>query len=626
MASITQLSNTLEFSRSLVDTSAEARHQISEQANGIREAVAQLILNEDGYYDGREYELTRSSASALQFKHERLEADGAETFSSSGLAAFSGAHLDKVQTRGPVTLKQVSIDRNETYSESRSEFKANSSTTLSTKASFHYQPFAGAEGVASRSIDLFSLTHRQGDTLTIRERGNGSSPETVSQEATFANLDFKGNLQHRFNDLSGSINRLQFSQGSDETHPDGSSKLGASLTVTSRNGISLQDQTSSGTLDTLSFAQQTQDNDGNAINTRYEGRSIDASVLTASDEFHAAFLLFSGHDSITGTQGADDILGLGGQDTFTWDALTSGADEVNLSRVFPGQQDSAPEEIDAVLVTGIGKSGQVRLTLESDHVGNGQVYEQSAPDVRLQLEGLQGTTTGAIARFDDEGMLFTTRTGSFDVRDAASPASRGDLFKSVFLGTMAGDTRSGGDSHDYLDGGQGNDALKGGKGNDYLAGGQGNDTLSGDKGMDTLQGGTGADTFVIRQGDSSKTISFGRLQADTLIDFETGVDTLQFDVAIHATKGFSAGQAAVSNFVFAQTHAMLALSQLGKSEDQSAMFNFQFTETQGYLFQDYTGDGKIDQVIVLDGIQAGDITRADLIGLVGSAKSLSETL
>lgn len=78
-------------------------------------------------------------------------------------------------------------------------------------------------------------------------------------------------------------------------------------------------------------------------------------------------------------------------------------------------------------------------------------------------------------------------------------------------------------------GGDGDDTLSGGTSGDMLRGGAGTDVLNGGNGNDSLGGGLGADTFVFA---NSYPIS-PRYRAllsgnDDIIDFEIGVDKLQF--------------------------------------------------------------------------------------------------
>lgn len=75
--------------------------------------------------------------------------------------------------------------------------------------------------------------------------------------------------------------------------------------------------------------------------------------------------------------------------------------------------------------------------------------------------------------------------------------------------------------NDTIDAGEGDDLLRGGRGNDILIGGNGNDVLWGDLDTDTLLGGAGADVFVLRGDDFGSATG-----ADTIADFEVGVDTI----------------------------------------------------------------------------------------------------
>jgi len=65
----------------------------------------------------------------------------------------------------------------------------------------------------------------------------------------------------------------------------------------------------------------------------------------------------------------------------------------------------------------------------------------------------------------------------------------------------------------------GNDTLTGGSGSDFMNGLVGNDTLVGGGGADQLIGGSGNDTFVFHPGEAN---------GDTIFDFTSGVDTLDF--------------------------------------------------------------------------------------------------
>ena len=76
------------------------------------------------------------------------------------------------------------------------------------------------------------------------------------------------------------------------------------------------------------------------------------------------------------------------------------------------------------------------------------------------------------------------------------------------------------DGDDVIHGFDSGDTIAGGLGNDTLYGGKGNDTLTGADGDDVLFGGDGADTFEFNIDDG----------ADTIEDFEDGVDTIRFGI------------------------------------------------------------------------------------------------
>ena len=67
-------------------------------------------------------------------------------------------------------------------------------------------------------------------------------------------------------------------------------------------------------------------------------------------------------------------------------------------------------------------------------------------------------------------------------------------------------------------------ALTSGQGDDTLSGGAGEDLLQGRLGNDTLSGGPGADRFWFN--------SYGAGNVDLIVDFESGVDRLQFDPSV----------------------------------------------------------------------------------------------
>ncbi|PAX08146.1 beta strand repeat-containing protein [Sphingomonas lenta] len=234
-----------------------------------------------------------------------------------------------------------------------------------------------------------------------------------------------------------------------------------------------------------------------------------------------------GDDSYIGSGGADVINEIGnGADRVIANADTDGADTVNLG---------AGSDVVTINRTA---PGQVRLTFTSAEVGNGNANDSNTMAnqdgglaVRLQAENGMDMPTGAVSRYDDEGVTFVGGAGvTFDVRDLVSGTQRGDRFEVVTLGTMGADaltavqpTRS-----YYFNAGMGDDTVTGGTANDFLVGGAGRDRLEGGAGDDQSIGGGGNDRF-------SYSI-VGETGSDTILDFQK-VDLFVTDAALRDGNG-----------------------------------------------------------------------------------------
>lgn len=102
---------------------------------------------------------------------------------------------------------------------------------------------------------------------------------------------------------------------------------------------------------------------------------------------------------------------------------------------------------------------------------------------------------------------------------------KGGAGNDSLAGEAGNDRLFGNGGNDTLDGGDGKDRLKGGAGNDVLDGGADNDRLFGNAGDDTLTGGAGEDRFIFKDADG----------ADTITDFEIGVDLIKIDTELEET-------------------------------------------------------------------------------------------
>jgi Ca2+-binding RTX toxin-like protein len=244
-----------------------------------------------------------------------------------------------------------------------------------------------------------------------------------------------------------------------------------------------------------------------------------------------------GNDSLVGTSGNDTINGFGGNDTLNG---AEGADRLNGgdgNDVMVGgpRTDGAADTLDG----GLGD--------DQYEVYFGDVIVADAGGVDWVIAGTSWTLGAG---------LDNLRVGGVDA-DAADAI--GNELDNIIDG-------SGLDHYGIIDGGAGNDlilggqrtvtrsALFGGDGNDTIRaqsvpgdsifGGTGNDSIVGYDGFretaqfDTIDGGTGNDTI-----DATGTFVFssapGAANADTLVHFDSGRDTIQLDASVMSALGTS---------------------------------------------------------------------------------------
>lgn len=170
----------------------------------------------------------------------------------------------------------------------------------------------------------------------------------------------------------------------------------------------------------------------------------------------------------------------------------------------------------------------------------------------------------------------------------------GGLDNDQMFGEAGVDWLYGGDGADLLDGGDetdalfgedGNDILRGGAVGDSLDGGNGDDRLEGGLGIDTMSGGSGADVFVF-----DDAAGYG----DLILDFETGIDLIEVDVADH-----------LAGYLFA--------SGDGLPPELVAGTNVFFYET-GTRSLWYDGDGgSTANIIHVAGFNSGVLNEGDFI-------------
>lgn len=189
--------------------------------------------------------------------------------------------------------------------------------------------------------------------------------------------------------------------------------------------------------------------------------------------------VFRGHDLIEGSDYADTLTGMGGDDDIYGGA---GADDL------------------------FGGDGwdYVRGQDGDDWIAGGEDFDD--------LHGNAGNDTIYGGAGDDWVV------GGKDHDDLI-----GDEGFDVVLGNLGDDYVFGGDGDDWVRGGQGDDEVRGGAGWDFL---------SGDRGSDTLEGGSGADLFhVFGQSDMDLVLDFSAAEGDQVMVSAGSFYTIEQDGA-----------------------------------------------------------------------------------------------
>ena len=262
----------------------------------------------------------------------------------------------------------------------------------------------------------------------------------------------------------------------------------------------------------------------------------------------------SGADSIVGDAGNDTLSGQGGNDTITGFA---GDDVINGG--------AGTDRLDG----GDGSDIYV-VALASDHLA-GEFFDSGAlgsDEVRFSATKA-ATLTLYAADVGVERVVIGTGT-------ASSAVSTGTTALNVNASAVANALSiTGNAGANSLTGTAFNDVLAGGAGADSLLGGAGADILYGGNGNDVLTGGSGADRFVFDVAPNAST------NKDTLTDFVSGTDALQFSLAVFTKLGGVPGGLAPAQF----------WSASGATSGHDADDRFVYNTKTGAMYYDADGNG-----------------------------------
>jgi hypothetical protein len=220
----------------------------------------------------------------------------------------------------------------------------------------------------------------------------------------------------------------------------------------------------------------------------------------------------AGDDNVVGNRG-DDLIDLGdGNDTNTWnigdgtDTVQGGGGTDDLQIVNGGAGN------DIFIVSA---SAPRIVVLNNDNLGTNLASISIGTVESLRIDTFAGNdriTVNDLTGVTGLGLLdFTLGTGSDTVNASALLAG---VVPNIFIGGGDRETPSIADGDDTLIGSQGDDTIFGYGGNDTIIGNRGNDLLFGDIGDPVFAGGN--DTFVWNDGDGSDTID-GEAGSDTVL-------------------------------------------------------------------------------------------------------------
>ncbi|WP_370302454.1 calcium-binding protein [Pseudooceanicola sp.] len=298
-------------------------------------------------------------------------------------------------------------------------------------------------------------------------------------------------------------------------------------------------------------------------------------------------------DRIRAGDGADRILGYGGDDTLRGEA---GDDRINggsgADSIFGGSGD---DRID-------GGSGTDDLLGQA---GDDQIFGGAGKD---RIEGGKGddNLNGAAGHDRILGGAGTDSIGGGAGNDSVNGNGGDDLIdggdgEDVLSGGGGNDTLYGGNNADMMSGGAGRDLLEGEDGADAMAGGAGQDTLKGGAGADRLFGGNGFDRL------------FGGASADTLKG-DLGKDRLVGGAGSDKLTGGKGndvlgGGGGADSFFFAQGDGQDRIFDFDPLRDEIwiqrpglGFDDLDITGSLGDTIIDYGGD-----TIILEDVQASSI-------------------
>ena len=407
------------------------------------------------------------------------------------------------------------------------------------------------------------------------------------------------------NDVSANFNGSYTSQVTVVTNTGNDS-------ITANNDVVFNVQTGSGQ-DTVKIESVA------ALSVINTGADNDTIVANDTDNDYSVYA-GSGADSITIVATGNAVVkGEGGDDTFT-----VGADA--------GAAIDGGNDTDTVVLAANDYSGDgmTWANIEKVNIAAGSATVDAttfASDNTFQLIGTGSesltikATAGKAATINASGVT----TEGFT---AGGIVITGDNQADTLTASDYSDTVNGGDGNDTITGGSSldgaNDILNGGAGLDKINGGAGKDIITGGAGKDTMTGGAGADTYKW-DGAADATGNDAANQADVIVDFKTGEDTIDLSTASSASGLLATNDTVIiadgtndADYAAVLAKANASVNDSNDGNDVYVSYNA-FGSGDAYVFIDVDGDNDIDAsdiVIILTGINtAAEIDANDFDGI-----------
>jgi uncharacterized delta-60 repeat protein len=331
-----------------------------------------------------------------------------------------------------------------------------------------------------------------------------------------------------------------------------------------------------------------------AVKTFTLGNDLENLNLSETGSSHinlkgnASANILTGNDyanTLDGAAGADNLIGGAGNDTYVvdnaGDLVTEdsgdGTDTVQSSITY-----TLGSAIENLTLTGKAAINGTGNELDNTLTGN------AAANV---LNGAAGNDTMVGGKGNDTYYIDTTG----DAVTEAANAGTDTIITSLSTYSISALTNL--ENLSYS--GSSNAMLTGNALINTLTGGTGNDTLAGGLGNDILTGGAGNDTFVFN------TVANASKNKDTITDFVSGTDVIQFSKAIFTGLGTSAGPLTSDQFS----------SGAGITKANDADDRIIYNTTTGALYYDADGSGKAAvavQVAIIGSLIHPTLTSADI--------------